>query len=792
MKKLLLKNWRDILDRKAQFGALIVLVALGISSYVSFISGYLNLSSSTDYAYERLRFADFSISVWSAPKTVLERIRAIRGVKAVEGRLIVDTGIYISDEQQAQARVISIPTGHRPSVNDLLIEKGSYLQGEAKETCLIDSQYAKERGVNPGDTIKPFFDGSKKEITVKGVVTSPEYFISIADKSSLPSPGEFVVIFMAQQEVERLFKKRSSYNDIAVLLDESADREKIISQVEKVLDPYLVINTVKKEDQPSNFSLQGEIEENRSFAYLMPFIILFIATLSLFIALTRLVQSQRGEIGLAKALGYSNWQILLHYLVFSLFIAIVGSAFGFLLGDFFAREILKLYIPLFGIPYLRHEIHLQTLIGSVSMSSITCVLAGIVPAYVSARMPPALAMRADPNITLAKGRTPLVEKALAALFPVPLAFRIPLRNVFRAQRRSLYTIIGISFALLMTLATWASFDSMDFLFDHQFNQVEKWDILAGFSQNFSASRVNQVKSWDGVRKVQPALAIPAELKANGHKHETAITAIEPGASFHGFDITIGLRARYALEMRGVILTPLIAKKLGVDVGDALIVESPYIKDRELEFKVLALSDEMVGAPVFISKEQGRRILRSPGYLNNSLYLDVDPREATKIKKKLYELPGATVVIVKQKMIDSLEEMMEFTNVFFGVLLAFAFTMAFVVVYNTFTTNILERLREIATMRTIGEDRWHLALMITLENMILAMAGVPLGLWLGQRTTIELFKSFSSEAYTMRAVIYTATYFWVVACILVVLLLSEIPPIRRIFRLDLAEATKILE
>jgi len=792
MKKLLLKNWRDILDRKAQFGALIVLVALGISSYVSFISGYLNLSSSTDYAYERLRFADFSISVWSAPKTVLKRILAIRGVKAVEGRLIVDTGIYISDEQQAQARVISIPTGHRPSVNDLLIEKGSYLQGEAKETCLIDSQYAKERGVNPGDTIKPFFDGSKKEITVKGVVTSPEYFISIADKSSLPSPGEFVVIFMAQQEVERLFKKRSSYNDIAVLLDESADREKIISQVEKVLDPYLVINTVKKEDQPSNFSLQGEIEENRSFAYLMPFIILFIATLSLFIALTRLVQSQRGEIGLAKALGYSNWQILLHYLVFSLFIAIVGSAFGFLLGDFFAREILKLYIPLFGIPYLRHEIHLQTLIGSVSMSSITCVLAGIVPAYVSARMPPALAMRADPNITLAKGRTPLVEKALAALFPVPLAFRIPLRNVFRAQRRSLYTIIGISFALLMTLATWASFDSMDFLFDHQFNQVEKWDILAGFSQNFSASRVNQVKSWDGVRKVQPALAIPAELKANGHKHETAITAIEPGASFHGFDITIGLRARYALEMRGVILTPLIAKKLGVDVGDVLRVESPYIKDRELEFKVLALSDEMVGAPVFISKEQGRRILRSPGYLNNSLYLDVDPREATEIKKKLYELPGATVVIVKQKMIDSLEEMMEFTNVFFGVLLAFAFTMAFVVVYNTFTTNILERLREIATMRTIGEDRWHLALMITLENMILAMAGVPLGLWLGQRTTIELFKSFSSEAYTMRAFIYTSTYFWVVACILVVLLLSEIPPIRRIFRLDLAEATKILE
>ncbi len=41
----------------------------------------------------------------------------------------------------------------------------------------------------------------------------------------------------------------------------------------------------------------------------LPALVLAISAMSLFIALSRLVQAQRGEIGLAKALGYSDGQI---------------------------------------------------------------------------------------------------------------------------------------------------------------------------------------------------------------------------------------------------------------------------------------------------------------------------------------------------------------------------------------------------------------------------------------------------------------------------------------------------
>lgn len=791
MKKLILKNWRDIKSRKAQFGALIILVALGILSYVSFVSAYLNLSASTEFAYEKLKFADFSTKVISAPKRVVDKIQAIPGVEAVQGRLIIDTGLYISDEEQVRARIISIPPNWHPEVNDILIEEGSYLKGKAKDVCLRERHYADEREIELGDTLKPLVDGEKKEVIVEGIVVNPEYFNAVARKAEIPSPGELAIIFMAQSEVERMFQKPPSYNDIAVLLDKGANREEVIEKVEDILDPYLVIETVKREDQPSNFSIQEEIRQNQSMAYTMPFVILFVASISLFIALSRVVQSQRGEIGLAKALGYRNWQVLLRYLLFSLFIAFWGSVLGFALGTYFAKEIVELYAEIMGIPFLKHRLHPELIIGAISMSAIACILAGILPAYASARMRPATAMRADPNIALAKGRVPLIERAFTKILPISLTLRIPIRNIFRTRRRSFYTVVGIAFALLLTTSTVAMFDSTNYLLDSMFYEVENWDMVAGFSQNFSHRQIIQVKSWKGVKRVQPALLILAELKANGKKHETAITAMEPGANFHGFDISEGPEAGTALKRGGVILAPVIADKLGLEVGDSLRIETPYIKDREVTFKLLALSEEMLGAPVFIGVEQGRKLLRTPS-VYNSLYLDVDPREAQEIKKKLYELPGATSVMIKQNLIDQLEEMMEFAYVFYGIMLAFAFTVAFVVVYTIFTANVLERLREIATMRTIGEDWWHLALAITLENLLLALVGIPLGLWLGVRNTSALFEAMSTEVYTLKGVMYTQSYFWVVGSVLIVLLLSEIPPIRKIFRLDLAQATKIIE
>lgn len=792
MKMLLLKNWRDIKTRKAQFIALIVLVAMGITSYVTFGTSSGNLSTSVDKANERLKLADFTTkSVLGAPKSVVGEIKNIDGVKTVQGRLVIDTSLHLSGEEKAHARIIGVPAGSHPKVNDIMVLEGDYLKKGVKNECLVSNKFASDTKKDVGDMLTIGVNGKKKKIEITGIATNPEYFWAIRKKGEILAPGEFAVMFMEQNQVEKLFNLPPSYNDVSILLTKNADRKEVIKKVEKALEPYQVIETVKKEDFPSNFAIHEEVRQNEETGSLMSFLILIISSLALYIALSRMVQSQRGEIGLAKALGYRDWQILLHYLIFSLFIAFVGSIIGFGLGQYFGKWITELYVELLNVPILEHQIYPEVVVGAVMMSSIFCILAGIMPAFSSARMLPARAMHADPNLAVSGGKTPIIERLFGWMLPSSFTFRIPLRNIFRVRRRSVYTIIGICFAMILTVFTWSLFDSMDYLLDTQFNKVDKWDMFAVFSQNFPSKQVEEVKDFDGVKKVQHTLMVPVKLESDGKKHEGPVTAMKPDADFHGFDIAEGDTPEEALKKNGLILPKALADKLDVEVGNQLKVKTPYVK-KPFTMKLRAINNEVWGSPIFTSLEQGKKFINSRKVMYNALYLNVHKKEANTIREKLYELPGAYTVQKKETVVKYIESMMGLLLFFGGVMFAFAFIMAFIIIYNTFTANIIERTREIGTMMTIGEDRWHLGVMITLENVLLAVVGIPIGLYLGLQTASAMWQSMSTEAYTLPAKIYPVSFIWIVSSILVILLLSEIPPIRRIFRLDLAEATKAIE
>ena len=576
-----------------------------------------------------------------------------------------------------------------------------------------------------------------------------------------------------------------------MLVDGGADQETVITQVEALLAPYQIEETLRQPDQPSNFALREEISAESKPG-------LFDAVADpgdrhadAFIALSRLVQSQRGQIGLAKALGYGNLKILIHYLIFALVIALAGSALGFVLGQLFARWITSLYIDLLNLPFLENRVYGSVIFWSVLMSTGACVAAGLLPAWHSARMMPANAMRVDPNLIVSGGRIPLVEKVLSPVLPASFSFRIPLRNIFRARKRSIYTIIGIVFALVLTLSTWSMFDSFDYLIDRKFNFDENWDVAAVLSQPAGLAQIRDIESWPGVRRVQAAGQVIARFEADGKTHEGVLTAALPESDFHRFDIASGEPARAALEQDGLILPQTIADKLDVKVGEQLLVKTAYNLESQ-PITLRSIANESWGTAIFTSAREGMALTGSTLPAANALYVDVEPESANQVKKRLYALPGAESVVIKADLKSGILSQIEFIYLFGGVLLAFGFAMAFVVIYNTFTANIMERTREIATMRTIGEDGKHLALMVTLENLLLAVVGIPLGIVLGLYAADTLYASLSTEAYSFKVVLYPQTYLWIILSILGVLLISEVPPILRIFRLDLAEATKVIE
>ncbi|HEY3338683.1 MAG TPA: FtsX-like permease family protein [Propionicimonas sp.] len=788
---LLLKMWRDVLARKGQFAGLIVVVGLGISTFVAFQAGYLDLTRSVERASRELKFADFSITVTGVASTKVAAVAAVPGVLAVEGRLVEDVPLEVDEEssQTAVARVVGLPNTGRPLVNDLLLLSGGWPRRGGAE-ALLHTKFAQETGARAGDELTILMGRNHKHVRVVGTAASPEYMYAVPEKGSLPSPREFAVLFMRADDAERLLGRPGTITDVAVIVEPEAPVAAVLRAVEDELGRSRVISSTLRADQPSSFMLAEEIEQNRVMALFLPAVILAISSSSLFIALSRLVTSQRREIGLEKALGYSDRQILGQYLSFALIVAGCGAALGFVLGDALARVIAEQYVAMLGVPFLEHHVYPQIAAGAAGISTVACVLSGIVPAWRSSRLPPAQAMYADPNAALTGGHVPLLEKVLSPVLPQAFVLRIPLRNLFRQKRRSFYTLVGVAFAMLLAVTTQSMFDAMDDMLDRFDDVSERWDVQAVFAEPFGSGRAIEVAHWSGVRRVQAALILPAELRTDRAVHQGTLTCTEPAADFHGFRILEGPTALEALSAGGLVITGTLADKLGIGVGDLARVKTPY-RDQWVDLPVAAISQETLGAPIFANLDTARRLTGFSG-LFNALYVNTTPAAATDIKDRLGDTEGVLSVMVKAEMLARFVEMMGFMDFYQGLLLAFGLAMAFVVVYNTLNANVVERTREIGTMRTIGEGTGRIAWMITIENLLLGVAAAPLGVWLGLRTADLLYAQLSSEAFTLTAYIKPSSVAVILVWLLVVMLLSEIPPILRILRLNLAEATKVLE
>jgi putative ABC transport system permease protein len=403
---LMLKTWRDILARKGQFFGLVLLVALGIATFVAFRTAYLDLVASVDRANRDLLFADFSTEVMGAPLGELRAIRRLPGVHAAEGRIVRESSLDMARGERAKARVVGIPDGVQ-RVNALLLRSGR-MPVTGRDEALLHVKFATETGTDVGDTLTLKLGRARRQVRVVGIVASPEYMYAVPEKGTLPSPREFAVLFMRDRDVEDLVGVHGTVTDVSVLVEPGASVADVVRRVEGVLEPYRVVGSVLRADQPSSFMLAEEIEQNRIMAGFLPAVILAISASSLLIALSRLVTSQRGEIGLAKALGYTDGQILVHYLAFALIVAAAGSLLGFLLGDPIARAIAREYVSMLGVPFLDHHVYPEVALVASAISALACLLAALAPAWRSSCIAPAQAMHSDPNAALAGGRVPLV------------------------------------------------------------------------------------------------------------------------------------------------------------------------------------------------------------------------------------------------------------------------------------------------------------------------------------------------------------------------------------------------
>ena len=786
MNKLNRKLLRDFNASKWLFVAIAVVVLLGVAFFEASFLGYRNLKASYDYTYETLQFADFTVKVAAASANVTDELESISGVEAVTARMNADFALVVpgDDETRLLARVISLPSGVHAAVNDVKVEEGAYFEEGDADVLLVEQGVADHHDIRPDDTVYLASDGNTTAFHVAGIAVSPEYiWLAKSLQEPLVSPETFAVVFIPDEAVPGLVGE-PFVNEFCFLVDEEADRDAVMSEVEAALAPYVVVEVVPREEQPSNMLLASDLEGFGEMAEVFPLLFLIVGALATYILLTRIVYRQRPQIGLMRAVGYSRRQVLLHYLGFAFVIGAVGSVVGTAVGYFLSEVITELYVSFLNIPFTRIEMGLvewAALVEGLSIGIIPCLIAGFIPARAAARLIPAEAMRAAAPAT---GRKTPLERLLPPLSRLSTPWKIPLRNIFRSRRRSLYTVIGIAFGVSLILVSAGFIDTAEYFVKGQFEEVQRYDAEVTFAQPQPASVVGEVEDWDETSAVEPVLKIPVRLDYGEKSCSTLMVGLVEDGELYGVLSPGG--AHISVPEQGLVLSDGLRNTLDVEAGDTVTVQTASgVRDLE----VVGFAKQSLGAFAYSSLEQAQSIGGVDGSIGGlMLALNADYTDSA-VREKAYGLPGAASVELTSETKGQIDELMGFMRGMMYVMLAFGAVMALAIVFTVVTINVLERSREIATMRTLGESKGTIGLMITVENLLLGLAGLIPGILLGYVITFLMFKLIETDVMTLTLVIYPRTYALTAGIVILIMLVSQLPGIRQVNRLDLPKMIK---
>ncbi len=784
MRLLFRKTLRDLQASWAQSAALAAIVALGIAALIALVGAYRNLSTSYERTYDRLRFADVELALRSAPEAAVAALEHRPEVAAATGRLIVDAGLVLRDGEQVRARLIGVPTGRRPAVNDLLVRDGRLLQAGDRAATVVESSFARKRGVDPGDRLIVILRGRRVPLRTVGVGASPEYLLVIPSRQELvPAARSFAVLFVPLRTMQALLDSPRRIDDVAVRLRPGADREAAVRALKRELSPYGLEDTTLRKDQLSNASLRADLDTYRALATLAPSLILLAAAVSLYLMLGRMVRAQQPLIGLMKALGYRDRRVSQHYLAFALTIGALGSVLGVAGGLLLARVLTGAYADKLGIPLVETRVHADLALLGVAVSLALAAAAGLAPSRATMCLAPAEAMRLDPATAGVRGHVSFVEH----LLPLPLAVRLPLRNVLLARRRSFSTVVGMVFSLMLVLMVFGLFDSMQTMVRDGYERVERWDAAVSYGRPMPGRAVRELRALPGVRRVEPIAQLPARLGAGAQQKPISLTGLDPSQRLHGLRLTGTTSQRQALADGHVVIARALADRLGVQVGDAVTVTTAQGARR---LRVGATTNELISQGAYVSRAEAGRLAGLAIPPVTGAYLQIDGERAAPLTAALYRT-GATSVQLKSSTTEEIRSIFGLLYAFLGALLTFALGMAFALIFNAMIVGVLERERQLATMRAVGARPGRVTRLMLGENLTLWLIALAPGLLLGLWVTRGLASVMTSDLFSFHVTITARSYLVAAAGVLATMVLAALPAIHRVNRADLAQATKVL-
>lgn len=787
MKTIDRKLWRDLWKMRGQVFAIVLIIVSGISTFVMLISTMNSLNLTRDRFYQEYGFAEVFASLKRAPEGLKYRISEIPGVEHVETRVVADVKLDIKGfNEPVTAKLVSVPDHGRPLLNRLYLRRGRLVDPWKENEVVVSEAFAEAHRLSPGDQFGAVINGRWKTLVIVGTALSPEFILQVRPGAISPDFKHYAILWMGRDALGTAYDMKGAFNDAVLTLSPGAKMNEVIVQLDNLLDRYGGLGSYGRKDQMSHRFLTEEFRQLERSSEIFPLIFIAVAAFLLNVVISRTVSTQREQIAVLKAFGYSNLNIGIHYMKMVILIVLIGVAGGIVIGVWFGKGLGKIYMEFYRFPYLIYELKSTVAVAAALISIGSALLGTLHSLRKAAMLPPAEAMRPEPPAHYRK--TVIEHLGLWLMLSQPA--RIIIRNIERKPIKSLLSITGIALSCAILIAATFWKDAVDFMVDVQFKLSQKEDMTATFVEPTSRKAIYELKGLRGIQYAEGFRSVPARLRFQHRSYRTSIQGIEPNTQLH-FLLDTNLKP-IELPPVGIVLTDYLGSLLGIRPGDMLTVEVLEGSRPVRQVPVIGLVQQYIGLMGYMDLNALNNLMRE-GDAVSGAYLTADSLYQTEIYRKLVEMPRVAGTVVRKDEIRNFYETQAEAFLFFTfVATLLAGTIAFGVVYNSARITLSERSRELASLRVLGYTRAEISYILLGELGLFTLTAIPIGFLIGRGICTYLAKTMGSDLFRIPVVVDPATYSLAAAVVVVSACLSGLIVRHRLDHLDLVAVLKAKE
>jgi len=775
---------RDLLAQRGPFTAIAVVAASGIALFITLASmrGFLERSL-TSY-YRDYRFADVFVHCKRAPLSVADRVRRIPGIVTAEPRIVYEAMLDVPGlVEPATGRFVSIPTTHAPLLNMPHLRAGRWPSPTHRTEVMTSEAFAQANHLTPGDSLGAIFAGHWVTLHIVGVAISPEYVYELQGNELFPDTKRFGVFWMPEHALASATGMQGAFNDLSARLAPTASEPAVLHALDRTLTPYGTLGAYGRSQHVSHRFISDEVEQNTVGTVTLPIILLGVTAFLLNVVLSRLVATQRGQIAVLKAFGYTNGAIGRHYLAVALVPVVVGAILAIPCGQWMASGLGAMYARFYRFPNATLSIDWLVVAEAVGIGLIAAAWGGLMAVRRAVQLPPAEGMR-----------PPLPAPFHSAWFDrigisrvLPPSGRIVARNIARRPGRSFASITGIALAFGIVVVTVYTLAAIEYIKEIQFQEVQREGISVAFRDPVPYAAVFDLRHIPGVLDVEPMRVIPVELQHGSVVRRSVIIALTRQGRLRRIVDQHG--QVHPVPSNGILLTTALANILHVTPGDFLMVELRDGTHQRLRLPIMDVADELLGTTVYAELPYINQVTHEPHTISGAL-LAVDARAERQLYARLKTLPALSGVSIRSATIQGFEgTIAESFRMSLSTAIAFACVIAIGVVYNGLRVTLSERSRELASLRVLGFTQREVSTMLFSEEGVLTSIGMLVGVGVGFGLCVLIARWTTSELFRIPLVVTTSTYGVALAVIVGASILSGLMAWRRIRRLDMVESLK---